>query len=234
MEWQAIYSARLEDAFDAVYLEGEAGSLYGAGSPVDAVEIFRMSVGSEEIEHYPDVLTDPWAMYHVLDRAFGLEPLLVFDFYRPDGETVSVRYDLLDAEGRRVFVLMKSDEGPVLVLASADRTTLGHLLSTLMLSLLGTDTAFGDGFPTDILPSGVSNLRPDLLNASSIRKGLELLVSRRRETDRSTVEDLRDHVVRFGNPVLRSAFESDQEPGDKMAERDLVDLYFESVYTEVD
>lgn len=233
MEWESYFTAKLEQSFDVVYLEGPDGALYGAGSAVDAVEVLRLAVGSEEMEHYTEVLVDDWAMVHLLDQVFGLETLIVFQFDGPDGFSAPVRYDLLDVGGDRVFVSVKSHESPLSFIAAADRSALGNLLSSLMLTLLGTNTAFGEAMPADSLPSDIVNYRPDLFPTGTIRRGIELLVERRRE-DGSTLEKMLDHVQRLGNPVLVSALNTGEHVDSDAARRNLVDLYFESVYSEAD
>lgn len=233
MEWESYFTARLEQSFDLVYLEGPEGVLYGAGTPVDAVEVLRLAVGAEEMEHYSEVLVDDWAMIHLLDQVFGLDTLIVFEFDNPEGFTTSVRYDLLDMGGDRVFVSLKSVESPLCFLAAADRSALASLMSSLILSLLGTDTAFGERIPADSLPTGIVNHRPDLLPPGNIRRGIELLVERRREHG-SSLKKMLDHVQSLGNPVLVTALGAGGQPQTESAHRDLVDLYFESVYSETD
>lgn len=233
MEWESYFTERLERNFDVVYLEGVDGVLYGAGAPVDAVEVLRLSVGAEEMEHYSEVLVDDWAMIHLLDQVFGLDTLIIFEFDDPGGFSTSVRYDLLDTGGDRVFVSLKSDESPLRFLAAADRSALANLTSSLILSLLGTDTAFGERMPAGSLPTGIVNFRPDLLAPGSIRKGVELLVAKRREGG-SSLEKMLEHVERLGNPVLVSALEARTRPSTPSSRRNLVDLYFESVYSEAD
>ncbi len=234
MEWKAYFVARLEAAFNTVYLEGRDGTLFGAGGPVDAVELLRLCVGGEEMEHYAEVLVDPWAMYHVLDQAFGLEPLISFDFDDADDNTFSVRYDILDAESDRAFVSLKVGEEPVVFLAAADRSALGDLLSSLMLTLLGTNTVFGEGQALGVLPGGIANSRPDLLSQATIRKGMEMLVGRQQEDGAPNLRSMIEHVQRYGNPILRDALVTESAPNANPSLRDLFDLYFESVYSETD
>jgi hypothetical protein len=235
MEWETYFAARLEGSFDVAYLESSEGTLYGAGSPVDAVEVFREAVGSEEMERYPDVLIDDWAIFHLLDQAFGLEALVVFEFSDPDdGFAQSVRYDLLDPGGNRVFVSSKSDEGPLLFLAAADRTALGSLLSSLLLTLLGTNTAFGENISADDLPTGIVNCRPDLLVPVIVRRGIELMIERRYDQGAWSSGRMVDQVRKLGNPVLTSVLAPDESPETEAQRRDLADLYFASVYSEAD
>lgn len=234
MEWERFFIGKLEESFGSVYIEGAEGSLYGAGSPVDAVEVLRLAVGSEQMEHYPEVLVDEWAMYHLLDNVFGMDSLLAFEFEAPDGQTTSVRYDLLDAGGNRVFVTMKVGGEPLLFIAAADRSALSNLVSSLLLTLLGTNTAFGDRHAVGELPIGVLNYRPDLVRAATIRRGIELLVWRQSEMGISSLEDVRSHVQRFGNPVLASALGAHALKDDEATRRNLVDLYVESIYSESD
>ncbi|HUF08862.1 MAG TPA: hypothetical protein VMO47_06045 [Rhodothermales bacterium] len=234
MEWSSFFVGKLEQSFDVVYLAGPDGVLYGAGSPVDAVEILRLAVGSEEMEHYPDVLVDDWGVFHLLDQVFGIEALIVFDFDAPDGQTTSVRYDLLDIDGDRVFVSMKIGGGPLSFIAAADKSAAGKLISSLLLTLLGTDTAFGEHDVGGNLPIGVTNYRPDLLSAGTVRKGIELLVWHQTELGVSSLDAVRAHVRRFGNPVLRSALGAHDSGETEASRRDLVDLYVESIYIEME
>lgn len=234
MQWKAYFVGRLEAAFDTVYLEGPNGTLYGAGAPVDAVELLRLSVGAEEMEHYGEVLVDAWAMFHVLDQAFGLDPLITFDFDDADENTFAVRYDVLDAESDRAFVSIKVGEEPLAFLAAADRTALSDLLSSLMLTLLGTSTVFGENHALGLLPSGIINARPDLLSQATIRKGMEMLVRRQQEDGAPNLRSMIEHVQRFGNPIFRDALVSDPTADAGASQRDMFDLYFESVYTESD
>lgn len=234
MEWKTFFAGKLEESFNTVYLEGPEGVLYGAGSPVDAVDMLRLAVGSEEMEHYPEVLVDDWGVYHLLDQAFGMDPLIVFDFDAPDGQTSSVRYDMLDAESDRMFVSMKAGDGPLVFIAAADRSALGHLVASLMLTLLGTNTAFGDQYGSGDLPIGVINYRPDLVAAATVRRGIELLVWHQTELGLSSLEKVLEHVERFGNPVLRSTLGTSASTEGEGARRDVVDLYVEAIYTETD
>lgn len=234
MEWKSFFAGKLEESFDVVYLEGSEGTLYGAGSPVDAVELLRLAVGAEQMEHYAEVLVDDWAIFHLLDQVFGMESLVVFDFEAPDGQTTSIRYDMIDTDGSRLFVTMKAGDGPLLFIAAADRSALGQLVSSLLLTLLGTNTAFGDQYAVGDLPIGVINYRPDLVTAATIRRGIELFVWRQTESGLSMLDKVSEHVERFGNPVLKSALGAYESPEGGAARRDLVDLYVESIYSELE
>ena len=80
MSWESTFLSYLDRVVDREYLRSGENAIFGAGRPVDALDVLQASIGEEDMEHYPDLLTDSWSVYHLVDRSFGLDDLLTFEF----------------------------------------------------------------------------------------------------------------------------------------------------------